>query len=57
MLKFIKEQLALIGAFCLFIITIVNYTVSNERITGVVSISLLIFILILYIISKSNKEV
>ncbi|MGN7198458.1 hypothetical protein ACTHS9_31460 [Bacillus mycoides] len=55
MLKFIKEKLALIGALCLFIITIVNYTVSNETITGVVSISLFVFVLILYIISKNTK--
>ncbi|MBY0594921.1 hypothetical protein HRG49_13360 [Enterococcus faecalis] len=55
MLKFIKEKLALIGALCLFIITIVNYTVSNEAVTGVVSISLFIFVLILYIVSRNAK--
>jgi len=55
MFKFIKEKLALIGTLCLFIITIVNYTVNNETVTGIVSISLFIFVLILYIISRNTK--
>ncbi|CAI8819168.1 Bacteriocin immunity protein [Bacillus pseudomycoides] len=55
MLKFIQEKLALIGTLCLFIITIVNYTINNETITGIVSISLFILVLILYIISRNTK--
>lgn len=56
MLKFIKEKLPLIGALCLLIITIVNYTISNDTVTGIVSISLFIFISILYVISRNIKQ-
>ncbi|CAI8948761.1 MULTISPECIES: hypothetical protein [Bacillus] len=55
MFEFIKEKLALIGTLCLFIITIVNYTVNNETVTGIVSISLFVLVLILYIISRNTK--
>jgi len=55
MFKFIKEKLGLIGTLCLFIITIVNYTVNNETVTGIVSISLFVLVLILYIISRNTK--
>ncbi|EJR58932.1 hypothetical protein [Bacillus cereus] len=56
MLKFIKEKLPLIGAFCLLIITLVNYSVNNESVTGIVSISLFVFVLILYFISRNQKK-
>ncbi|QWI68509.1 hypothetical protein ER45_016245 [Bacillus mycoides] len=56
MLKFIKEKLPLIGAFCLLIITLVNYSLNNESVTGIVSISLFVFVLILYFISRNQKK-
>ena len=52
----LKEKLPLIGALSLFILTIVNFLVNNESITGIVGISLFIFVLILYIISKKKTS-
>jgi hypothetical protein len=52
----LKEKLPLIGAFCLLILTIVNFTFNNESLTGIVGISLFILVLILYIISRKEKN-
>lgn len=52
----LKERLPLIGAFCLLILTIVNYTVDSEFVTGIVGVSLFIFVLILYIVARNNKK-
>jgi hypothetical protein len=52
----LKDKLPIIGAVCLLILTIVNFMVKNETVTGIVGISLFIFVLVLYIISRSKKE-
>jgi hypothetical protein len=52
--SFLKEKLPLIGALFLLIITIVNYSTHNESLTGVVSITLFVVILILYFISRGK---
>lgn len=51
----LKERLPLIGALCLLILTITNFTAPNESITGIVGIVLFIFVLILYFISRKNN--
>lgn len=51
----LKERLPLIGALCLLILTITNFTVQDESITGIVGIVLFIFVLILYFISRIKK--
>ncbi|MGA5692106.1 hypothetical protein [Cytobacillus pseudoceanisediminis] len=50
----LKERLPLIGALCLLILTITNFTVPNESITGIAGIVLFIFVLILYFISRKK---
>jgi len=50
----LKERLPLIGALCLLILTITNFTAPNESITGIVGIVLFIFVLILYFISRKK---
>lgn len=52
----LKEKLPLIGAFCLLILTIVNFTFNNESLTSVVGISLFILVLILYVVSRKGKK-
>lgn len=56
MFKLLKDKLPIIGAICLLILTIVNYSVNNESITGIVGITLFILVLVLYIISRKQKD-
>ena len=51
----LKEKLPLICAVCLLILTIINFSVDNESVTGIVGISLFILVLILYIVSRNKK--
>ncbi|MED3469338.1 hypothetical protein P4485_26470 [Bacillus thuringiensis] len=55
MKKQIKNKLPLIGAFCLFIVTLVNFFIENSMWKNYVSVSLFLFVLILYFISRDSK--
>lgn len=52
MLKKIKKNLSLIGAICLLIITIVNFSSNNNTLTGSVSMVLFVLVLVLFLISR-----
>jgi uncharacterized membrane protein YkvI len=52
----LKEKLPVIGAIFLIALTIVNYTIKDEMITGVVGIILFFLLLILYFISKNQEN-
>ena len=52
----LKEKLPVTGAIFLFALTIVNYTLKDEIITGVVGIILFFIMLILHFISKNQEN-
>ncbi len=51
-----KENLSLIGAIAILIITIVNLTTRSELITGIIGGVLFVFVLTLNIISRKSKN-
>lgn len=53
---FMKENLSLIGAIAILIITIVNLTTRSELITGIIGGVLFVFVLTLNIISRKSKN-
>ncbi|MFB6469042.1 hypothetical protein ACE38V_20015 [Cytobacillus sp. Hz8] len=51
----LKENVSLVGAICILIITIVNFSTDNQMITGIVGGSLFIFVLILKVKSRRKE--
>jgi hypothetical protein len=54
MLIKIKKRLPLIGATCLFILTLVNFLVEDDLIVGIVGAVLFLFVIILSIITSRS---
>ncbi|CAJ1004168.1 hypothetical protein QO009_002250 [Brevibacillus aydinogluensis] len=51
-----KDNLSLVGAICLLIVTIVNFSTDNQLITGTVGGILFLFVLILNIKSRLDNK-
>lgn len=49
-------NLSLIGAICILIITIVNFSTDNQLVVGTVGGILFVFVLILNIISRKSRN-
>ncbi len=56
MLKKIRNSLPIIGAFCLLILTLVNYFLESDFWKNCINISLFLFVLILFFISRDHKK-
>ncbi|MGR5989484.1 hypothetical protein ACT7C6_02475 [Bacillus paranthracis] len=52
----IKKTLPFIGAFCLLVLTLVNYFIENNFFKNCINISLFLFVLILYFVSRDYKK-
>ncbi|WP_187118407.1 hypothetical protein [Massilibacterium senegalense] len=52
----LKSALPVIGCIFLFLLTLVNFTIKNEVVTGIVGIVLFFVVLVIFVITRKVKD-